>query len=146
MESLGYGTYLTVTGFQASAEALADRDKVPALLHRLASELEPDKIVINELTASNEDGMSAALLCVETQLAIHVFPGLCQLSLHVFTRRDVPHSLLYQLLKDDFLVGRVESHLSNVGRVAPESKEELQRMLMGDRDYARARLRSHHAS
>ncbi len=146
MESLGYGTYLTVTGFLASAEALADPDKVPALLHRLASALEPDKVVISELTAVSQDGMSAALLCVETQLAVHAFPNLRQLSLHVFTRRDVPHSILYQLLKDDFLVGRVESHLSNVGRVAPESKDELRRMLIGDRDYARARLRSHHAS
>jgi S-adenosylmethionine/arginine decarboxylase-like enzyme len=144
MDDLGYGTHFTVDGFQAGGAALTREGAALDFLRSVAEYLEPSNL--NPVTAQlpEPDGESAALISNESQLLLHVFPELRSLSLQVFTRREVSLAQLMTLLEQDFAAGRFESHLGNVARIAPTSEDDLERMVRGDRAYARARLTGMH--
>lgn len=139
MENLGYGTHFTVDGFQ-TGRTLTEAGAAGDFLLAVAGHLEPSGSDPFQVSVAAEDGESAALLNSETQLLLHLFPELRSVSLQVFTRRDVSLTKLMQLLEQSFAAGRFESHLGNVARAAPQDRNDLQRMVQGDRAYARARL------
>jgi hypothetical protein len=139
MENLGYGTHFTVDGFQAGSDELGSEGAALAFVRSVAGDLERDNVSPFQIVVTEDDGESAALVSNESQLLLHVFPQLRSLSLQVFTRREVSLSSLMTLLKQEFSAGRFESHLGNVARTAPTSERELQRLVQGDRAYARAR-------
>jgi S-adenosylmethionine/arginine decarboxylase-like enzyme len=140
MENLGYGTHFTVDGFQADDAALTAEGAALNFLKDVAAYLEPGEGNSFQAVAQGSNGESAALIVSESQLLLHAFPDLRSVSLQVFTRRDVSLTQLMTLLEQAFDAGRFESHLGNVARTAPTDKDELERMVQGDRAYARARL------
>ncbi len=145
MELLGYGSHITVEGFQASETSLADNELVKAVVQDLASMLEPRSMRQASAELSAENGSSAAEHRGETQISLHTFVSARAWQMRLFTRRDFPVTEVFGLLRERFGTGRFESRLTAVGKVAPVDNAGLARILAGDRGYAWARLETEDA-
>lgn len=141
MERLGYGTHLTVDAYQAQQVGIATQQSMQKLLALLARTIENscDEEFL-EAVVVTDGGLSAARLCSESQLFIHLFPEAEALSFRVFTRRNATLSPLVEMLRKHFRTGRFESHISSVSKLAAHDKSEVEAMLQGDRRYALARF------
>lgn len=140
MESLGYGTHVTVDAFEAAETRLLEEGQSTALLQSLVRELENDDSEQLSVVLNTSDGSSVGLLQGESQLFMHVFPAERRVNLRLFTRRDVPVSPMLLSLRQRFATSRFESHISGVSKLAGFSDESVRQVLMGDRSYARSRF------
>lgn len=140
MDPLDYGQRLTIDAEHPTGIAFEVGDRLPALLTRLHALLEggPEQPELVLLEAA--DGASGGIRSDEANAAIHVFPSIGRLCLQVFSRREVLLSNLTDLLSAEFGVGRFESHLGNVSRALPKGRQEMLKLLAGEREYARVRL------
>ncbi len=140
MESLGYGTHVTVDAFEAAEPKLLVEGQPISLLQLLMQELEggsSEQLAVEFPTA---DGSSAGLLQGETQLFLHVFPAERRVSMRLFTRRDVPVSPLLLLLRQQFATSRFESHMSSVSKLVDANESAVKELLAGDRAFALSRF------
>src|SRR5690554_2984760 len=106
MERLGYGTHLTVDAYQAQQVGTANEQSTQELLAHLARTIESscDEEFL-EAIVMTDGGLSAARLCSESQLFIHLFPAAEALSFRVFTRRNATLSPLVEMLREHFKTG-----------------------------------------
>jgi len=140
-DSLGYGTHLILDGFRSDAARLADDEAFVEALRAIFKTMggaggEP--VVVRP---EGEAGMSGAIVGAEAYLCLHTFPALDKLSLEAFSGRALPSQPITDAVVERFGVGRVESRVHGRGRLLPRGREALERALLGDRSYARLRLR-----
>src|SRR5690625_3107742 len=135
METLGYGTHLTVDVFQADLSSFTGPERALELLRRLAVSIEGCTEGQLEVSATAPDGSSAAALCSESQLFLHVFPGRAVASLRIFTRLDSELAAVVETIRQEFRTGRTDSHISMVGKIVPHDPPLVEKVLLGDRGY-----------
>jgi hypothetical protein len=140
MDSLDYGRRFVVDAQSPRGPMTRTRADVERYLSELHARLEGGRNPHDSILVEEEDGFSAAILGSEAHAALHLFPDLGRLSLHVFSRRDVLLSDLTRELARHFDVGRFESHLGSATKALPRDAARLRRALAGDRGYARIRL------
>jgi len=140
MESLGYGTHVTLDAFEAATVQSQADGQVTDLLRSLVNHLESEDTGQLTVDLAAADGVSAALLQGESQLFIHLFPADRRVSLRLFTRRDVPVSPLLLAFRQRWNTSRFESHISSISKVVEFNEAAMRTMLEGDRSYARARF------
>lgn len=140
METLGYGTHLTVDVSQADLSEFASPVEALSLLRQLALAIEGCTDGLLEVPLSAADGSSAAILCSESQLFMHVFPDRSTASLRIFTRLDSALAAVVETIRKTLRTGRTDSHISMVSRLVPNDAEVVGKVLAGDRGYTLARL------
>ncbi|HLR47183.1 MAG TPA: S-adenosylmethionine decarboxylase [Deinococcales bacterium] len=140
METLGYGTHLTVDVFQADLSEFVAPEQVLELLRELAASIESGANEVLEVPVVAADGSSVAVLGSESQLFMHVFPGKSTASLRIFTRLDSTLAAVIETIREKFRTGRTESHVSMVSKVVPRERQLVETVLRGDRGYVLARL------
>ena len=140
LDVVGYGNLLTIDGFRGKAHALADAADVGSLLAELGELLDPGAVQRTR-TDEGEDGISAALVSAESQLAVHTFPAFERISFRAFSRRVLPVITLSERVRVRFALGRLESQLKHRATLVPdEDAVPMSRVLAGERAYARLRL------
>lgn len=131
---------LTLDGFRGSPEALADIDAVESLLAELAELLDPGATPQAHQQPS-AGGVSALSVSPESQLTIHTFPTVERVAFRAFSRRILPVITLSERVRVRFGVGRVESQLRHRATLVPPAGQvSMDRVLAGERAYARLRL------
>ncbi|MEX2540383.1 MAG: hypothetical protein WD314_01195 [Trueperaceae bacterium] len=140
MDSLDYGRRFIVDAFRSKAAVPVSHAEVESYLLDLHGNLEGERAPHESVLLDDDDGFSAAVLGAEANAVLHLFPALSTMSLQVFSRRDVLLSDLTRRLTRHFEVGRFESHLGNATKALPRERARLQRVLAGDRSYARIRV------
>ncbi len=145
-DALGFGTHLILDGFRADAERLSDPDHIEGVLRELVvltagGDAAAAEVIAYTPDAGPSEGRSAAIVRAELYLAVHTFPAMRKLTLDLFSTRTVPVEAVSAAFRTRFGVGRQESAVHGRGRLLPVEAESLRRVLRGDRDYARLRLR-----
>ncbi len=144
-ESLGYGTQVSLDGASADPGALADVGLARKLLAELIGEVEPgicheatvEAVVVAE---DGADGHSAALVAGETSATLHVFTALRSVTLQLFTAHDAPLGRTTERFLGAFGVGRYQAGVRGRGLLLPRDPGQLERVLRGQREYARLRV------
>src|SRR5690625_7619698 len=113
MESLGYGTHVTLDAFEAATVQSQADGQVTDLLRSLVNHLESEDTGQLTVDLAAADGVSAALLQGESQLFIHLFPADRRVSLRLLTRRDVPVSPLLIEFRQRMITIWYAIHLSS---------------------------------
>ncbi len=143
-DALGYGTHLILDGFRADAPSLERAALIDEVVRELGARLESgaagDTLVLHVDDGALR-GYSAALVQGESHLCVHTFPALHKLTLEAFSTRSLPVDTFSSVFRHRFDVGRTESQVHGRSRLLPTAPDALERVLRGDRDYARLRLR-----
>ena len=140
MTPLDYGTRFTLDAFRPNEKVAAPTgEQITYLeeLHDLLAGPGSRRVVVH---VEDDEGLSVGISGGESHLALHLFPGLQALTLHVFSRREVRLKDLTDRLTGRFGVGRFDSHLGNATKSLPQDPDRLRHLLAGDRCYARVRL------
>ena len=140
-DSLGYGTHLILDGFRADAACLADEEAFVAALRAIFASMGGSRGEPVVVHPEGDRGMSGAIVGAEAYLCLHTFPALDKLSLEAFSGRALPSQPITEAVVERFGVGRVECRIHGRGRLLPRGREALVQGLLGDRSYARLRLR-----
>lgn len=144
-DPFGYGTHIILDGFRAAPESLADAQLLDAALRSIGERMHESgnvtTVSVHATSSGAGGGVSAALVAAESQAAVHAFPELRRLSLQAFSTRSLPTAEVTRAFVERFHVGRYECRVHGRARLLPNETEELERALLGERDYARLRLR-----
>lgn len=143
-DALGYGTHLILDGFRADPASLGEATLIEEVVRDLGARLEsgaPGDTLVLRVAGGQARGFSAALVQGESHLCVHTFPALHKLTLAAFSTRNVPVDAFSSVFRHRFAVGRTESRVHGRARLLPDEPHLLERILRGDRAFARLRLR-----
>lgn len=140
IDVLGYGNLLTLDGFRATSASLAEISEIEALLTELGELLDPSGAPRIHVEASG-DGVSGLLVSAESQIFVHVFPEHQRVVFKAFSRRILPVITLSERVRVRFDIGRLESQVrQRTVLIPPERDVPAQRVVSGERAYARLRV------
>lgn len=140
---LGFGSYYIIDGYQAGEAQLADEHHLRTVMTAWAQRLEPHiepGVVLVSARAPQTAGVSVGVNLPESHLALHTFPDRRNFSAQIFSRRIIAVQVIIDELKSQLGMGRFESHLGTRSKTFPANEAALRQVLLGDRDYADARL------
>lgn len=146
---LGYGTQLVLDGRAADAGVLASQDRVATFVTAVLDQIEADAgegadggtLARLQVAKENHDnGISAVVSRGETTVMLHTFSDVGRITLRLVSARSVPVDLVMNEFKNTFVVGRYQSHVTARFRAFPKDGAQLERLLVGERAYARLRL------
>lgn len=140
-DPLGYGTHLIVDGFRVDAARPADEEAFAAALREIFTLMGGSGGEPVIVRSEGEQGLSGAIVGAEAYLCLHTFPTIDKLSLEAFSGRAIASQPITDAVVERFGVGRVECRVHGRGRLLPRGRDALEHALLGDRSYARLRLR-----
>jgi len=137
LKQLAYGTHLIFDGFGVEAELAGDAARVNGFLDSLAEfwPLGASRRSVYELP----DGLSAVQAGRYGHAVLHFFSE-GWLVVDMFTAQDADPTAAAAIIERAFEPSRFDLRITRRSHALPKDAAELERAVLGERHYARARL------
>lgn len=145
MELFGFGSHLIIEGHHANSEILNNPQAVHQALERLTQELEMTIVLAPHISqleglTSQDRGISGVVMIAESHISIHTFPERGFVHLDIFSVQSFDVQRAVAVLVEHFEVGRYDTHFINRGKEFPKNIAQVERIILGEREYLEARL------
>ena len=122
-----FGVHLMLDGYMADPQALADKDRLRALLDRLPAELGMHPICTPVVTEAGPNclkdpgGLSGFVMIAESHISVHTFPARRFVTIDLYTcQDDLDVEATAQRLYDTFSIENADLYVQQRGMRYPD--------------------------
>ena len=137
-----FGLHLTLDGYEASQEQLANLDTIyeflehcPDLIHM--TKIMPPYVFKYHGKVPEDWGVSGFVLIAESHISIHTFPDRAYLSLDIFSCKDFDYQQAVAYVTELFSIGRHEINLLDRGLEFPKEVKSVANFMRQERSQMR---------
>jgi S-adenosylmethionine decarboxylase len=145
VELFGFGSHLIIEGHHANSEVLNDPQAVYQALERLTQKLEMTVVLAPHISqleglTPQDRGISGVVMIAESHISIHTFPERGFVHVDIFSVQHFDVQQAVAVVVEHFEVGRYDTHFINRGKEFPKDLEQVERIVLGEREYLETRL------